>query len=413
LDAPVSADTVRGVLGQGEAIAQILVGRDGSFGFFADASGITGYPINLTARQVEQRVAELRYPFESQETIPPFPVDRSHALFRDLFAPVADRLRGKEHLIVVPTDDLLSLPFGLLVVEPPPPVSGFDYSRVPWMASRQALTLTPSIQSLVNLRKTVQPSRASAVFVGFGDFVPSGDPGGLMAALGMPASCRSQADAVAYAPRLPETVQELRDVSQVLGGSGNLVLGGRFSEPTLRGMPLEKYRIVSFATHGLLPSKLQCLPEPALLVSKSSAGGASGDGLLTSSEVLGIKMDADLVVLSACDTGGPEGATGGEALSGLARAFFYAGARTLMVTHWEIPSAFATQLISDTFRRAASGNITVAQALRDAQAAMIAQPLSHPKAWAGFTLVGDGAQRLTRARVASLPPPAGVESAAR
>jgi CHAT domain-containing protein len=146
------------------------------------------------------------------------------------------------------------------------------------------------------------------------------------------------------------------------------------------------------------------LPEPALLVSKSSSGGVSGDGLLTSSEVLGIKMDADLVVLSACDTGGPEGATGGEALSGLARAFFYAGARSMMVTHWEIPSAFSAELVSDTFRRAASGNIPVSVALRDAQKAMIEQPLSHPKAWAGFTVVGDGGQRLARTRVALAAP---------
>ena len=405
LDAPVSAEDVRGVLDSGEAIGQILVGTDGSFGFFADSAGITAYQIELTAREVQQIVSELRHPFEAQDTIPPFPVDRSYELFQALFAPVAERLQGKQHLVAVPSGDLLSLPLGLLVVERPPPVSGYDYSRVPWMASRHALTLAPSVQSFVNLRKTVQPSRAGSVFVGFGDFVPSGDPSGLMSALGMPASCRGQAEAVAYARRLPETAQELQSVGRVLGDSSNLILGSRFSEPTLRGTPLDRYRIVSFATHGLLPSKLQCLPEPALLVSKSSPGDASGDGLLTSSEVLEIKMDADLVVLSACDTGGPEGATGGEALSGLARAFFYAGARTMMVTHWEIPSGFSAQLISDTFRRAASGDVTVAEALRDAQKAMISEPVSHPKAWAGFTLVGDGGQRLTRTRVATAASP--------
>jgi CHAT domain-containing protein len=111
-------------------------------------------------------------------------------------------------------------------------------------------------------------------------------------------------------------------------------------------------------------------------------------------------MNADLVVLSACDTGGPAGATGGEALSGLARAFFYAGARTLMVTHWEVPSTFSAELVGETFRRATSGNNTLAEGLREAQLAMISQPVSHPKAWAGYSLVGDGGQRLGRARFA-------------
>jgi CHAT domain-containing protein len=400
LDAPSPLEDVRKALKPGEAISQILVGEEGSFGFWVDRGGITAYEIDLSADEVQDYVAELRYPVEATDDVPPFPVARSYELFQRLFHPVTAQLTGTQHIVTVPSGDLLSLPFGVLVTAPPPPVAGFDYSSVPWMASRHALTVAPSVQSFVNLRVSVEPSRGSSPFIGFGDFVPSGDASAVMSALGMPSSCRAEAEMVALAPRLPETTQELRSVAQVVGGRGNLVLGSRFSEATLGKTNLNNHRIVLFATHGLLPSKLQCLPEPALLLSKSAGRGSQGDGLLTSSEVLGLKLNADLVVLSACDTGGPAGGTGGEALSGLARAFFYAGARTLMVTHWEVPSTLSAELVADTFRRAASGSATLAEGLRDAQLAMISQSVSHPKAWAGYTLVGDGGQQLGRPRIA-------------
>jgi CHAT domain-containing protein/tetratricopeptide (TPR) repeat protein len=402
-DAPVAAADATGVLRLGEAIAQIVVGSDGSFGFFADANGIVGYPIDLTDAQAREAVSRLRYPFEATDKLPEYPVGDAFALYQTLFAPVQERLATVKHLVVVPSGPFLSLPFGVLVVERPPAVANSDYSQVPFMAQRQGLTLAPSVQSFVNLRKTVQPARAAQRFVGYGDFNPSGDTEGLLTSLELPATCRDEVDSIAHAPRLPQTAQELQFTASALGASqGSVVLGARFSEATLRSSNLSNYRIISFATHGLLPSKLQCLSEPALLVSKSPGGGAANDGLLTSSEVVDLKLDSDLVVLSACDTGGPGGQTGGEALSGLARAFFYAGARSLVVSHWEVPSAPTTKLLSDTFQRASGSNVTLAEALRESQAAMIAfAPWSHPKAWGGFSVVGDGGQELSSGALAS------------
>jgi CHAT domain-containing protein len=178
-----------------------------------------------------------------------------------------------------------------------------------------------------------------------------------------------------------------------------VVLGTRFTEQSVRSSRLDDFRVVYFATHGLLPEPLDCLAEPALAVSTGSSTDSKNDGLLVASEIADLKLDADLVVLSACNTGGGtrSGAIkgGGESLSGLARAFFYAGARTLLVTHWPIPDQPTTRLMVGMFTNATREEVSIAEALRQSQAAMIANSATaHPLNWAAFTVVGDGGRRL-------------------
>ncbi|MGC1953251.1 MAG: CHAT domain-containing protein, partial [Gammaproteobacteria bacterium] len=398
IDQPVSLDDVKSVLHPGEALVQVLVGTDHSMGFFVDADGIEAYQINLTEAEAKRLVAKLRAPFEAVDTLPEFPVQDAYALYQRLFEPVAKRLESAKHVITVPNGPFLSLPFGLFVVAPPPRITDYDYTQVAWMASRQAITLAPSVQSIVNLRKTVQPSLAGQTFIGFGDFKPYGNAEALLADSGLPDSCKDDVYQIANASSLPKTAVELRTVAASLEApQSSLHLGDNFSEADVEETKLSSYKVVYFATHGLLPSELSCYAQPALLVSKSAKANKTGDGLLTASDILGLSLDADLVVLSACNTGGPGGQTGGESLSGLARAFFYAGARSLLVTHWETPDEPTTVLMVDTFKRLGSGTESLAEALRESQAELIHRyPYwSHPKAWASFSVVGDGAQRLT------------------
>ena len=402
-DSPVIAEDVVAALRPGEAIAQILLGPTSSLGFLVDADGVEAYRIDLGAEQAGRIVAELRYPFEATDKLHDFPVLKSHDLYKRLFDPVADRLAAAEHIIVVPMGPLMSLPFGVLVVEPP---SGrpTDYTEVAWLARRQASTLAPSVQSFVNLRTTVKPSRASKPFIGFGDVVPNRDADAILSARNLPASCRDDILRVAAAPALPNTAIELRAVAASLGASeASVITGPMFSEENIGKLDLAEYRIVYFATHALLPYQLTCWSEPLLIASKPVSSSETSDGLLSASEILDLKLDADLVVLSACDTGGPGASTGGESLSGLARAFFYAGARSMLVTHWSIPDQPTVDLMIGTFRGLQSSNLTLAEALRKSQMALIAdEDLAHPLSWAAFTVVGDGGQRLA-AVGASLP----------
>jgi CHAT domain-containing protein len=395
LDQKVPARDVLAALRPHEALAQILIGSNNSFVFFADTDGISAYEIDLGEQRVDVLVGKMRNAVEAADQLRTFPVGDAHTLYEKLFGPVKDRLANASHLITVPSGPLLSLPFGVLVVEPPGHFSRAYYSEVAWMALSQGLTVAPSVQSFVNLRSTVRPSKAASSFIGFGDFVPySDDVDAVLKSLNMPETCRDEAAQFARATRegLPNSASELRQVAAALGApESSLVMGNFFTVATVQKEVLHNYRIVYFSAHGLLPSKLKCFREPALLVSKPP--GEGGNGLLTSSEIAKLKLDADLVALSACDTGGPAGQTGGESLSGLARSFLYAGARSLLVTHWAILEKPSTELLITCFKRLGSHNVSLAEALRDGQTALIQNPnTSHPMIWGAFTIVGDGGQ---------------------
>jgi CHAT domain-containing protein len=130
--------------------------------------------------------------------------------------------------------------------------------------------------------------------------------------------------------------------------------------------------------------------------------GSGGDGLLTMEEILALRLDADWVVLSACNTGSGAGA-GAEAASGLGRAFFYAGTRALLVTNWSVHSQSARDLTTDLFRRQnADQKLSRGEALRQAMMALMDGPgftspdgktvfaYAHPLFWAPYSIIGDG-----------------------
>ena len=160
-------------------------------------------------------------------------------------------------------------------------------------------------------------------------------------------------------------------------------------------MDLTQVRVLAFATHGLVAGDIERLGEPALVLTPPAEGTAEDDGLLTASEVATLRLDADWVVLSACNTAAPDGEPGAGGLSGLARAFFYAGARALLVSHWPVVSQAAAALTTGTVRQLeANPAIGRAEALRRAMLALAgdrARPYSaHPLFWAPFTVVGEG-----------------------
>jgi CHAT domain-containing protein len=166
-------------------------------------------------------------------------------------------------------------------------------------------------------------------------------------------------------------------------------------------MNLSKFKIVAFATHGLVPGELDGLSQPALALTAPAVADTDGDGLLTMEEILALKLDADWVVLSACNTAAGAVA-GAEAASGLGRAFFYAGTRALLLTNWSVHSESARELITDLFKRQADDpKLTRGEALRQAMMSLVDGPgyvgadgkaefaYAHPLFWAPYTVVGD------------------------
>jgi CHAT domain-containing protein len=176
----------------------------------------------------------------------------------------------------------------------------------------------------------------------------------------------------------------------------------RSSGPTERNVKalsasgrLAQYRVVHFATHGALAGELNRVSEPGLLLTPPDAASSEDDGFLSATEIAGLRLDADWVILSACNTAAG-GAASAEALSGLARAFIYAQARALLVSHWAVDSGATVKLITAAVgEMAAGGKPHRAEAFRRATLALIDRGEAreaHPAYWAPFVVVGEGAR---------------------
>jgi CHAT domain-containing protein len=249
-----------------------------------------------------------------------------HEVYEGLFGKIGDLIKGK-HLLIVPSGRLTQLPFQVLVTEKPDTnIAGIDALRhEAWLAKSNAITVLPAVSSLTQDYQQAHRLRRD-------QRVTSRKLRGGMVDV---AELRSQVP-------LPETADELCSVARNLGvPESDIRLGSRASENEVKGLSdsgeLAAYRILHFATHGTLAGELRAGAEPGLILSPPDTATPHDDGYLSASEIAGLKLDADWVILSACNTAAG-GETGAEALSGLARAFFYAGSRALLVSHWSVDS---------------------------------------------------------------------------
>ncbi|MEO8669110.1 MAG: CHAT domain-containing tetratricopeptide repeat protein [Bauldia sp.] len=345
-----------------------------------------------------------------------FDLAAAHTLYKALLG--ADRVEaaitGKKHLIVIPNGALTSLPFQLLVTEPSTSTGADRYRDAAWLIRRYGLSVLPSVSSLRLLRRAAAADEAPLPFIGFGDPVfkrPGTAPAGAGEdrSISQPVNSfyRERVPDLAALSRglaeLPETADEMRKVSATLGANPNtVIIRERASETTLRALnakgALANYRVVYFATHGLVAGEVEQLlsfrAEPALALSLPKVATQADDGLLTATDAAELKLNADWVVLSACNTAAGD-KPGAEALSGLARSFFYAGARSLLVSHWSVISEAAVTLTTGTFARLASNpSMSKAEALRETMIDIIDRGAdiadAHPRYWAPFSIVGFG-----------------------
>lgn len=408
---PVELKALQARLRPREAMVMFEIGREQSFALVARADGFAARPLPIDRAKLDQMVRDLRSAFVLRAGgVGEFDLNDAYDLYRALLGPVAGELAGIDHVIVVADGALASLPVALLVTERPAVAAAHDYRRAAWLVRQFATSNVPSVRAFLALRASAAAAGAPQPFLGIGNPLFEGRaPAAATAA--DPGRCRDAEPIGARVLRalspLPETAGELRAVAAALGaGPGSILTGAAATESGLRGRELGRYRVLYFATHGLLPGELPCDSEPGLALSPppSPAQAKREDGLLEASEIAGLQLNADLVVLSACNTAQSATGFGGEALSGLAEAFFYAGARSLIASHWEVPSAATARLMTGLFQRLGPGLAGgAAAALRQAQFQMLDQPATaHPFFWAAFTLIGDGARRVAGEKTAAL-----------
>jgi len=398
---PAELTAVQAQLGGSEAFLDFAIGAKSGFALLVTHDALTVRALQVSAEGLSGDVAALRAAFVPKlGRVADFSLKSAFALYQQLLAPVEPSLVGIDHLIVAPDGDLASLPLALLVTSPP--TGGYDDAA--WLVRRMALSQVPSPRAFLALR-SARAGRvaASRPFFGVGDPAFSGGAASARALAALASTCQQGGPVdpalLRALPRLPETAAEVQSVGRLLKADpGSILLGARASEPAVRGAPLDQYQVLYFATHGMLPGELHCQAEPGLVLSPppTPPTSAAMDGLLTASEIASLTLDADLVVLSACNTAASGSSSlGGGALEGIADSFFAAGARAVLASHWEVPSAATQKLMTGVFARFAGDSVhDLADALRQAQLALIAKPATaHPFNWAAFTLIGDSGVR--------------------
>jgi CHAT domain-containing protein len=442
---PVDAGEIRSLLGDDEALLSFYIGERVSFVWaIAKDKPLSFHALPITSAALDATVAKLREALEPDaatvKDVPAFDVPLAYGLYATLLAPVEDVWRPAKNLIVATNGSLGFLPLGLLPTAPtaqPDPdlaIPFAEYRDVPWLAREHAITAIPSVSTLKALRTTRPGNAQRQKLIGFGDpyfnekeadeaakeeaaaLEPAVDPNPPSDPFlgeeppGPPVGVRRGpttadfSEALDNLPRLPDTAEELRSIAAALDVDPRaaLRLGKNANERVVETTNLSPFRIVAFATHGLMADDIDGLDQPALALTAPKVAGIEGTGLLTSEDILALKLNADWVVLSACNTAAGSGA-GAEAASGLGRAFFYAGARALIVTNWSVQSTSASALIADIFRRqGADPKLSRAEALRQAMMGLIDGPglvdsagatlfsYAHPLFWAPYTVIGDG-----------------------
>ena len=425
----VSSDTItlpdlQKVLRSGEAYYRLTIVNNHVYAMLITPTSARAVKLETTAKQLDAQVTALRDTIsvvENGERITyPFDVALSRQLYKELLGPFEAAMPGTKHLIFEPDGAMLRLPINLLVTDDASVAAyterakggeeaSYDFRGVAWLGRNRDISTAVSPRSFAQLR-SVPASAGRKEYLGLGQNTPPSAAAVIPAAADrdciLPLSSWNQ-------PISPRELEVASSIIKQFDPTGvDIVTRDQFTDTNLeeRG-DLNQYRILHFATHGVVTARAaKCAAQPALL---TSFGGSGSDGLLTFREIFDLRLDADLVILSACDTAGKASAaatqqaglgTGGDvALDGLVRAFVGAGGRLVVASHWPVPDDYnATERLITGLFSAPPGTPTVTALRMSQQKLMDDARTSHPFYWSAFAAVGDGEMPVIRARTAQI-----------
>jgi CHAT domain-containing protein len=403
----VPATAVFEALHPNEAFVALFLSKDSGWAFALRNGNIGISKIDGGIDRIAPLVKAIRAGIEKTEVnaLPVFDIDDSRRLYDATLGGVAADIKGASSLVIAPTGPLLSLPFEVLLTGPADPGK---LAEAPWLVRQGTITHVPAATNFVSLRKVANSSAAKKSWFGFGDFRPVSVA---QAQRSFPVGpCGDSGRLLASLPALPGAVKELDNARSVLAAqTADQLTGDAFTSDKVLSTPLKDYKILHFAAHALLPTDLRCQTEAAIVTSPPVGSADAKGALLSASKLLGLDLDANLVILSACNSGGPGGGAG-ESLSGLARSFFFARARSLMVSHWEVSDQVAALLVVLTINdMKAKPEHGVTGALREAQLSLLDRAkdgklpaeIAHPFFWAPFAVIGDGGEASGKRAVSS------------
>ncbi len=436
---PATPALSQAYLRSGEALISIYTSKNHTYVWALPYRGeMKFFIVKLGKNTIGKIITRLRAALDPKPRtlgdIPEFDLSLAHELYRNLLKPVEESWYDASELIIVSPGLLGQLPFSVL---PTSPVRlskqenelFSNYRQVPWLIRKVSITRLPSVSSLITLRKLPEADPGRKAFAGFGDpffnkeqlaraerekstqkiQLASLDKNLNVRGIRITKTGNLDSDTIVSSRleslnRLPDTADEIKGIAETLNAdpARDIFLGKSATEHNVKRMDLSDRRIIAFATHALLPGDLDGLDQPALAFSSPAITGSHEDGLLTVEEILKIKLNADWVILSACNTGASHGVAA-EAYSGLGRSFFYAGTRAILVSMWPVETTSARKLINRLFKyQKKDKRLSRAKAFRNSMldliddaglkesvSGKIISSYAHPLFWAPFIIVGE------------------------
>jgi CHAT domain-containing protein len=402
---------LQAALRPGEGYYKLVLTDAATYAMFATNGGAQVLRLAVSPATLSRRVARLRDSIVRTENgaaiVDPFDVATARLLFTDLFGGIGAEIGKINQLVFEPDGPMLQLPVNLLIESDAGIAAynaraaqengdAFDLRGIAWLGRSKTVTTAVSPSAFLTVRSTTA-SKGTRAYLGIGENAPPPD-GARRGLFADPCGWSAQTWAQ------PISSDELRIASTLFTRDRpELITKSDFTDAALLSRTdLKDFRIVHFATHGLVtPPKPECPARPALV---SSFGAGDSDGLLSFREIFDLRLDANLVILSACDTAGAATvtstreagiATGGNfAMDGLVRAFVAAGSRSVVASHWPVPDDFdATKTLITGLL--SGGKSSMGEALQRAQIKMMDNPLtSHPFYWSGFAIIGDASKSI-------------------
>jgi len=401
---PVKAEELP--LKENEVLLEYAVTDDATYLFVIRKGGVKRIiKINVDRENLEEMVKSFIEPMNLRKP-DKFSIKKAKRLYDVLVSEALREIRGDEKIIIVPDGILGLLPFEALLIK-----EGADLKDSTYVAERYTITYYQSATILALNRVFKQPEPVKPLFALGNPVYTADDPRyiawkqgkkdtyfanlnqyalrGLAVKAKWGAVTEDEKSGRVEFPPLPETEDEVREIARIMGVKPEppqILLSVMANETNLRKTGIEKYKYLHFATHASLPGIIQGVNEPFILLGQVENQG-DDDGFLTLSEVAGMRLNADMVVLSACVTGiGKE--VEGEGVVNFARAFQQAGARAVVVSLWEVASKQAVEYMKTFYSHLKSGK-SRAEAMKLARSE-IKTKYHSPFYWAVFILHGEG-----------------------
>ena len=394
-----SQKEVQEILKPNEVLISTFSGRNNLYIWFITNEEIFFNRVELKYKNLSKIVSDLRLTLSQPDIVSiaelkPFNLNLSNELFSLLFDQFDDQLPKYDKLIFILDGPLQSLPMEILNTKN----SAVGYQDASWLIKSHEITYVTSVDDLISFRDQNYIDKNYAdTFIAFADPLLDSNFTNIRSSINVSDIFDSRGsislEDLSKLPSLPETAEEVQTIAKILNvDDKNIYLQKDANENKIKSINLSNSKIISFATHGLINGEIKGLTEPALVLTPPLSITEDNDGLLKSSEIALLNLNAELVLLSACNTAASDGTLGAEGLTGLAKSFFIAGSQSVLVSHWPVFSESTKDTMINLFQND-QNNVSYSKSLQNAKIELIKGNkygiFSHPSFWSPFVIVGN------------------------